>query len=198
MNDSLQTLLEYFKFQNGLKTVYRSNGLSDGRKESSAEHSWSVAMMTWLLTDPLEKEFNTTLDQARLLKMALIHDLVEIEAGDVAAWDKQGRKAVAQSEQDAILSIRDRFAHIGGQEIFDLWQEHDQLRTLESKLVKACDQLCPLIYRLVFNDAYNGVGMNKEKLDGIFLPLVRFSKTTSDLYTQIRSELEENRILDPA
>ncbi len=195
MNNTLEELLTYFKFHNRLKTVLRNNWTTDKRKESSAEHSWSVAVMTWLLTKNLETELNTTLDQNKIIKMALVHDLVEIEAGDVAAWDKAGREAVAASEMKAIENIFTHLPNSGGQEIHDLWIEHEKLETVESKLVKACDQMCPLIYRLVYHNTYEGTGMTREKLDDIFLKIVGFSKTTQDLYLLIASELEKENIL---
>src|SRR5690606_14053669 len=123
-SDKIFQLIEYFKYQNQLKMVLRNNQTNDGRKESSAEHSWSVAMMVWLLTPEIETEFNVKLDQLKALKMALIHDIVEIDAGDVAAWDDQGRVNVALSEHQAILNLDQKFFAGEKSEIFSLWQEH--------------------------------------------------------------------------
>jgi putative hydrolase of HD superfamily len=195
MHNTLEELLTYFRFQNKLKTVLRNNWTQDGRRESSAEHSWSVAMMVWLLTKTLEEELSINLDQMKAIKMALIHDIVEIDAGDVAAWDSEGREAVKNKEHLAIEHISRFFTSDSGQELHALWIEHDELETVESKLVKACDQLCPLIYRLVFDNTYEGTTMTKEKLDSIFLPIVNFSTTTRNLYLELSHELEERKFL---
>ena len=195
MKSDLTELLGFFKFQNRLKTVLRNNWTQDLRKESSAEHSWSVAMMAWFLSKKLSVEFGRELDQNKILKMALIHDIVEIEAGDVAAWDKDGRDMIKAKEQQAIDNIFIHLPGTDGQELHDLWLEHDKLETLESKLVKACDQLCPLIYRIVFHNTYAGTDMTREKLDEIFLKVVSFSEATQKLYSLLVTELEEQKIL---
>jgi putative hydrolase of HD superfamily len=195
MSIELTELLGFFKFQNGLKTVLRNNWTQDLRKESSAEHSWSVAMMAWFLSKKLAVEFGREMDQNKILKMALIHDIVEIEAGDVAAWDKGGREMIKAQEQQAIDNIFTHLPGADGQELHNLWMEHDKLETIESKLVKAYDQLCPLIYRIVFHNTYEGTGMTREKLDSIFLKVVSFSETTQKLYALLVVELEEQKIL---
>jgi putative hydrolase of HD superfamily len=195
MQKQTSVLLDFFKYQNQLKMVFRNNQNQEGRRESSAEHTWSVTMMAWLLTKPLEQELGVSLDQNRILKMALVHDLVEIDAGDVAAWDKSGRAAVAASEQAAIAAISEKLAG-SNEELYPLWMEHDALETIESKLVKACDQLCPLIYRVVFHNSYQGSGVDRAKLDGIFLPIVAFSQVTTELYTALAEELEQQGLFD--
>lgn len=199
MNDNLtlQQLLTYFQFQNKLKTVERNNRTSQGRRESSAEHSWSVAMMVWLLTDLIEKELNTKLDQTRMIKMALIHDIVEIQAGDVAAWDKVGREKIAVDEVKAIQDLSQKYFATDHSEIYELWMEHEKLETIESKLVKACDQMCPLVYRTVYYSNYQGTGIsNRKKLDQIFIKLVDFSKTTRDLYEMLVEEITNLDLFD--
>jgi putative hydrolase of HD superfamily len=195
MHNTLDELLTYFKFQNKLKVVLRNNWTKEGRKESSAEHSWSVAMMVWLLTKSIEVEFDIIFDQNRAMKMALIHDIVEIDAGDVAAWDSEGRESVKNKEHQAIEHISTFFTSGSGTELHALWLEHDKLESIESKLVKACDQLCPLIYRLVFDNTYEGTTMTKDKLDSIFIPIVSFSATTKDLYGALSRELESKNFL---
>lgn len=196
MNSDVAELLTFFKYQSKLKMVLRNNWSDDGRRESSAEHSWSVAMMVWMLSDLIKKETDLEFDQMAAIKMALVHDLVEIEAGDVGAWDLDGREAVKESELEAINSIASMLKNSHGSEIHSLWIEHEERQSLESKVVKACDQLCPLIYRVVFSCSNKGTGMNKEKLNSIFLPLVSFSETTNSMYVQISREIEQLGLFD--
>lgn len=195
MQTKLQQLVDFFKYQNRLKMVLRNNWNEQGRKESSAEHSWSVTMMAWLLTQPLEAELGVKLNQNSILKMALVHDLVEIDAGDVAAWDKSGREAIKDKEMWAIGQVAERLDGVND-EVKHLWIEHDELQSTESKLVKACDQLCPLLYRLVFGNSYHGTGMTRTKLDSIFLPIVEFSQLTRELYLSLAAELEQKQLFD--
>ncbi|MCA9385872.1 HD domain-containing protein [Candidatus Dojkabacteria bacterium] len=121
--------------------------------------------------------------------MSLIHDLVEIDAGDVAAWDTSGRKRVEHDEYDAIAKIHQMLENSEGEELEKLWIEHEELKTIEAKLVKACDQICPLIYRVVFKSGYAGTGVDREKLDEILLKYVDFSETTKDLYYALTEEI---------
>lgn len=188
---NISYLIKYFKFQNRLKTVFRNNWTLEKRKESSAEHSWSVAIMVWLLSEQIEKELTTQINLEKAMKMALIHDIVEIEAGDIAAWDLEGRKKIQKNEHQAIKNINEKYSM---NEIYNLWVEHEKLLTIEAKLVKACDQMCPLIYRLVFNNAYEKNKMDRSKLDQIFLPLVSFSKTTLEMYNEIAEEMQKNHL----
>lgn len=192
----LKQLLSYFKYQNKLKFVLRTNSAVGTRKESTAEHSWSVAMMSWMLTKPLEQELGVSLDQNKILKMALLHDIVEIDAGDVSAWDGQGRKAVKAGESEAIEKIKNMLPPELGSDVFELWHEHEQKNSTEAKLVKACDQLCPLIYRVTFNSGYAGTGVDRNTLDQIFLPIVSFSQLTQTLYTTLADEIETLNLFD--
>jgi len=192
----LTRILEFFKYQNGLKAVLRNNGMPDGRRESSAEHSWSVAMMAWLLTDRIQAEKGVTLDQNKMLKMALVHDIVEIQAGDVAAWKSGDRQAVAPDERAAIEHIAATYFGGNQSEIYALWMEHEERQTLESKVVKACDQLCPLVYRVVFGASYHGTGVTREKLDDIFRDVVSFSSVTSELYELLAAEIAAKGLFD--
>ena len=192
----LEELIKFFKYQNLLKNVRRNNWTTDGRKESSAEHSWSVAMMVWFLKEYVEKDLKINLDENRLIKMALIHDLVEIEAGDVEAWNDDKRSLIAAQEEKAIETIDNTYFDKLTPNIKELWIEHEELKSYEAKLVKACDQLCPLIYRVVYNCSYNNTGVNRQKLDEIFIKIVSFSEVTLKMYHKLADEIEEKGLFD--
>lgn len=154
-------------------------------------------MMTWLLKKPVEEDLGVSLDdETKMIKMALIHDLVEINAGDIEAWDDEGRKNIISDEHEAIEFISDKYFDGEKSEIKMLWLEHDELKTIESKLVKACDQLCPLIYRVVFNCNYSGTGVDEKKLDDLFLKIVDFSEVTLNLYKELREEIKSKGLFD--
>ncbi|AEW98595.1 HD domain-containing protein [Streptantibioticus cattleyicolor] len=108
-----------------LREVVRHNNATAGRKESVAEHSWHLAMTSWILHRDFERESGHRLDLARMLKMCLMHDLVEIDAGDPSAWDGEGKADKARIEEEA---ARRRFADLPdglGDELLALWHEYE-------------------------------------------------------------------------
>lgn len=127
-----------------LKLVERSAWVSDrSRHENSAEHSWHLALGLLAVARELDLAFD--LDKA--LRMALIHDLCEIDAGDVSAYDEPARAATAQAEREGIA----RLAASGlvlGPEIEALWLEYESQATIESRWVRVVDRLMPFIVNL--------------------------------------------------
>ncbi|MFE8702872.1 HD domain-containing protein [Cytobacillus sp. FJAT-54145] len=141
MKQDLLKILEIIKLGEKLKYELRHSWLSNGRQESVAEHTWRVSLMAMLIEPMLKEEINTS----RLLKMIIIHDLVEAEAGDVPAFDtldnKQLKELKAQNEIHAIERIRDTLGNELGQEMYDLWFEFEHKETYESKVANALDKL---------------------------------------------------------
>lgn len=139
LNKQVDFLVEIDK----LKNIYRRSFLINGKKnENSAEHSWHVAMMSILLIDYSEE--NT--DQLRVLKMLLIHDIVEIDAGDTfcydetAALDKESRE---KSAADRLFNILPPDQAV---ELRELWNEFEAGITPEAKFASALDRLMPILH----------------------------------------------------
>ncbi|MDJ1133889.1 HD domain-containing protein [Streptomyces iconiensis] len=82
-----RALFDFIAYTARLREVTRHNNATPSRKESVAEHSWHLAMISWVLHTEFERETGHTLDLTRMLKLSLMHDLVEIDAGDPSAWD---------------------------------------------------------------------------------------------------------------
>lgn len=80
MHDEFRTVFDFISFSARLREVERNNNATPERKESVAEHSWHLALITWVLHREFERELGHTLDLEKMLKMCLMHDLVEIEA----------------------------------------------------------------------------------------------------------------------
>lgn len=122
------------------KLIFRSARLSTGRKESVADHSWRLALMIFVVAPKLKKKIN--LEKA--LKIALIHDLGEMKAGDVPShvhfFDKNIAKLKQKDELAAIMKLKKAYPDFGD-EIYSLWYEYEKQETLESKIVKALDKL---------------------------------------------------------
>ena len=131
-------ILDFLALSERLKLELRHSWLSDGRQESVAEHSWQMALMALLI----HRDLAEPVDIGRVLKMVLVHDLVEAEVGDVPFFATGERKAgKAERERQAILSIRDRLPGPTGQEIHDLWHEYEDRKTAESRFAGALDHL---------------------------------------------------------
>ncbi len=126
-----------------LKSVYRRAYLSDlSRNENSAEHSWHLAVA--ILT--LKNELDINIDIARAVKMALVHDIGEIGAGDISVYDPQrSEKMAGEGEYLQQLSAQPiKFS----KEISSLWEEYEAQKTKESHWVKVADRLLPFMMNL--------------------------------------------------
>lgn len=138
MLDDVTRILDFLRLSERLKLELRHSWLSDGRHESVAEHSWQMALMALLMHRHLEVE----IDLEKTLKMIVVHDLVEVEAGDVpsfATGEAMAQKAAR--ENAAMASIRHRLPDAVGQEIQDLWQEYEAKQSSEAKFAGALDKL---------------------------------------------------------
>ncbi len=126
-----------------LKTILRRTLLTDrSRLENSAEHSWHLAMCAMLLV-----EYSPcAIDVARVLKMALVHDVVEIDAGDTFCYDVKGNLDKAEREQRAADRIFSLLPVEQGAELRALWEEFDARETPESRYANALDRLQPLLH----------------------------------------------------
>ena len=134
----IERIIDLLTLAEKLKCEMRHSWCSDGRRESVAEHSWQMALMAMLLYRHLQED----VDIAKALKMVLVHDLVEAEAGDVPFFDKSERKLLkAQREKKAIENIRAMLNCATGQEIHDLWWEFEEGRSNEARFARALDHL---------------------------------------------------------
>jgi putative hydrolase of HD superfamily len=128
-----------------LKTILRQTLLTDGsRRENSAEHSWHLALMAMVLAEHAD----TPLDVARVVAMLLIHDVVEIDAGDTFCYDTAG--VLDQGERERLAADRlfgllppDQAAAMRA-----LWEEFEARQTPEARFAVAMDRLQPLLHNL--------------------------------------------------
>lgn len=134
----LQFILEVDK----LKTILRQSLLCDGsRRENSAEHSWHLAVMASMLAEHAREP----VDVARVLKMLLVHDVVEIDAGDTYAYDDAGNATREARERVAAERIFGLLPTDQAAEFRHLWHEFEAQRTPESCYANALDRLQPLL-----------------------------------------------------
>ena len=142
-SDRLKEQLAFLVEIDKLKSIVRQTHLLDTpRRENSAEHSWHVAMMAILLCEYARE----AIDSLRVLQMLLIHDIVEIDAGDTFCYDPQGALDKEQREKEAADRIFGLLPDEQGDELRALWEEFETKRTPEAKFASAMDRLMPLLH----------------------------------------------------
>lgn len=145
----LEKQMAFVKEIDQLKKIGRQTYLSDfGRKENDAEHSWHLAMFCLILSE----HANEKIDMLRVVSMVLIHDLVEIDAGDTYAYDEIGNQSKREREEKAA----ERIFHIlpEDQAVYmrQLWEEFEERVTMEAKFASTLDKIQPIM----LNDASDG------------------------------------------
>ena len=126
-----------------LKSVLRRTRVksADRRLENSGEHSWHVALMAVLM----QEHANAPLDIARVMKMLLIHDVVEIDAGDTFVYDVAASKEQEEKELKAAERLFGMLPSDQGDELFALWKEFEAAQSDDAKYAKALDRLIPML-----------------------------------------------------
>ena len=132
-----------------LKNIFRQTHLSNnGRKENDAEHSWHMAIMAYVLKEYANERINI----AKVMLMCLIHDIVEIDAGDTYAYDTESLKTQKTRENKAKERIFSILPEEQAREFIEIFDEFENCETPESKFAHAMDNIQPLI----LNDSNNG------------------------------------------
>ncbi|ASM97358.1 HD domain-containing protein [Vibrio vulnificus] len=139
LNKQLALLMELDK----LKSVLRRTRVksADKRLENSAEHSWHVALMALLM----EEHANESVNICRVVKMLLLHDVVEIDAGDTFVYDAVASKQQAEKELAAAQRLFGMLPADQGEELLQLWLEFEAAQTADAKFGKALDRIIPML-----------------------------------------------------
>lgn len=139
LKDQLAFIIEIDR----LKGVLRRSIIVDGsRRENTAEHSWHVALMALTLAE----HANEPVDPLRMVKMLLVHDVVEIDAGDTYAYDVRGQETQYQREEEAAQRIFGLLPDDQAAEYIGLWREFDAAVTADARMANAVDRLMPLLH----------------------------------------------------
>lgn len=149
MEERLKKQLDFALEIDKEKNIFRQTHLSGhGRNENDAEHAWHMAIMAYLL-----KEYsNEAMDITRVMVMCLIHDIVEIEAGDTYAYDAENKKTQKAREDAAKEKLYSMLPEDQKKELIALFDEFEEGVTAEAKFARAMDNLQPLI----LNHSNNG------------------------------------------
>jgi putative hydrolase of HD superfamily len=138
----LSQQIEFLVEIDRLKSIVRQTLLVDGsRQENSAEHSWHLAVLAMVLTDHSRAPVNLF----RVLKMILVHDLVEIDAGDTYCYDEQANRSKDEREKKAADRIFSLLPADQAVELHSLWEEFESRQTADALFAAALDRLQPLL-----------------------------------------------------
>lgn len=142
LDDRLRAQLGFIVEIDRLKTVVRQSSLAAfPRRENDAEHSWHLAVMVMFLAEYSDHE----IDVGKTMAMALVHDLVEIHAGDTPLYDAEARRDQEARERAAAAKLFALLPDDQSQRLHGLWQEFEQRRSPEARFAKAMDRLQPLL-----------------------------------------------------
>ena len=153
LNKQIEFLLEADKIKNVFRRTYNADLQ---RKENSAEHSWHLALLSLILAE----HSNIPIDRFRVMSMLVIHDLIEIDAGDTYLYDEEANKTKAEREQKAAERIFGILPNDQAKEIMALWQEFEEKETNESKFANVLDRLDPVL----LNDIGNGLAWREHSV----------------------------------
>jgi putative hydrolase of HD superfamily len=152
--DRLAAQLAFCLEADKVKHVLRRNTLTDGsRPEDDAQHMWHLALMAVVLAEHADGP----VDPLRVVTMVLVHDLVEIDAGDAFVYDPAARAAAEAKERAAAERIFGLLPPEQGVHLRDLWEEFEANETTEARFARALDRIQPILQ----NAASGGVAWNE-------------------------------------
>ena len=141
-NERLDKQIAFCREIDKEKQIGRQTYLADGtRKENDAEHAWHMAVMTLLLSEYANEE----IDVLRTVSMLLIHDLVEIDAGDTYAYDEEAKKSQREREMQAADRLFGILPEDQGEQFRALWDEFEAGETKEARFARTMDNFQPVL-----------------------------------------------------
>ena len=142
-NERLDMQLKFTAEIDKMTSIYRRTLLISGeRRENDAEHSWHIAVMALLFKEYCIEEP----DVEHAIKMLVVHDLVEVYAGDTFAYDDKGNASKEEREKEAADKLFSQIPPEQGAEIRSLWEEFDSAETVDAKYAACLDRLQPFLH----------------------------------------------------
>ncbi len=187
MNDRLEKQLAFLRVCDQEKQIVRQTYLADGsRKENDAEHAWHLALMAMLLPEYA----NEPVDRFRVMCMVLIHDVVEIEAGDSYAYDYEAQSTAKERERQAAEHLFGLLPEDQRDEFRGLWEEFEAGDTAEARFAHVLDNLQPML----LTDAADGKSWKEHGVAdaNIYHRNLRTAESSSALWGYMKSVIEKN------
>ncbi|KKO93265.1 phosphohydrolase [Sphingobacterium sp. Ag1] len=162
LSDKLLKQIEFIKEIDKIKYVQRKTKLfNSDRPENDAEHSWHLALMAIVLSEYA----NEPVDLLKVVKMVLIHDIVEIDAGDTFIYDTEKNHSNTKAERLAAQRIFGILPKKQGEELIAIWEEFEAGQTPEAQFARAMDRLEPLLQNSSNNGGtWNEPGVNYKQV----------------------------------
>lgn len=161
-SEKLLQQIDFIKEIDKLKYIQRKTKLfNSDRRENDAEHSWHLALMAIVLSEHADG----SVDLLKVIKMVLIHDIVEIDAGDTFIYDTQKAHTNTVEERLAANRIFGILPELQAKELIAIWEEFEAGETLEARFARAMDRLEPLLQNSSNNGGtWNEFGVNYDKV----------------------------------
>ena len=170
-----------------VKNIFRQTYLADSsRKENDAEHSWHLAIAAFLLKEHMKEE----VDLLKVIIMVLIHDLVEIDAGDTYAYDDTGAATKREREEKGADRIFGMLPEDQGRYFRELWEEFEEYESADAKFAHLLDNFQPLL----LNDASGGRSWEEHgvRKSQIYKRNVKIEETSEDVWNYMKSLVEKH------
>lgn len=170
-----------------VKNIFRQTYLADAkRKENDAEHSWHIALMAYLLQEYAEEPVDVT----KVMIMVLIHDLVEIDAGDTYAYDAAGAKTKRAREVAAAERIFGLLPKDQGEYFRSLWDEFEAYESADAKYAHLLDNFQPLL----LNDASDGKSWTEHtvKKSQIYKRNEKIEETSAEVWKAMQEIIDKH------
>jgi putative hydrolase of HD superfamily len=188
IDERLKKQIEFMLEIDKLKNIYRQTYvLGENRKENDAEHSWHIAILAFLLSEYADEK----IDVIRVMKMVLLHDIVEIDAGDTYCYDDEGYKTKAEREEKAARRIFNLLPDEQSEEFYGYWREFEDGKTADSRFAALLDRIQPLL----LNYTKNGISWKEH---GVFKEQVEKRNESSAEISEKLAELIQAAIDDAA
>ncbi len=192
MDSRINKLISFLKEIEKYKIIEREMFTSNpNRTESDAEHSWHVAMFVIMFKKELSKEIDFT----KTLELALMHDLVEIYAGDTFAFDKN-KKFKKEREIKAANKLFSRLPDDLQKEFMDLFNEYEGSKTKEAKIIKSFDKIQPILQNLCSNGkSWKKNNIKYKDVDDYKRKHMLHDKTIFKIYNKLLQEAKDKDLI---
>lgn len=193
MESRTDKLLSFLKEIEKFKKIEREIFYADvDRQETDAEHAWHLAMFLILF----EKDLPQDADLKKMLKLALMHDLVEIYAGDTFAFDKEAKKNQKEREMDAAKKLFSQLPDDLEKEFMDLFIEFEEEKTKEAQIVQSFDKLQPMLQNIIADGkAWKKNNVTYKDIEDYKRKRMEHNEFILGIYTKLLAEAKDKKLI---
>ena len=184
--DKLKQQISFIVEVDKLKTIYRQSLITDkSRFENDAEHSWHLALMAFLLAEYTREK----VDLLKVIKMVLMHDIVEIDAGDTYCYDEQAKLDKREREEKCANRIFSLLPEEQAKEMYELWEEFECMETTEEKYAAALDRIQPVL----LNYTSEGLSWKRHSIskEQVLERNSRIQNSSDELWEYVKSLIDD-------